>query len=163
MMDLEGAADTAAPLSVSGGWRIFPPGPTLPHENERCNPMREPAMIALLAAGLALGGCATSTPRGGSSSSDTITTEQIDAYSGNDVYLLIQRLHPSWLRERGRASIELSTPVRVYINGLPRGGVQVLRALTPRDVLRIQYLDSRQATTAYGTGHTNGAILVTLR
>jgi hypothetical protein len=124
--------------------------------------MRVRDFVGMVGTGLILAACATG---GGASSArlgDTITQEQIESYSGDSVFLLIQSYHPSWLRERGRTS--LAGPVMVYIDDIPQpDGVESLRALRPLQVQEIKYLDSREATNRFGTGHANGAILVTLR
>lgn len=93
---------------------------------------------------------------------DRITQEQIQQYKGDNVYLLIQSYHATWLQPRGRTS--LSGPVTVYIDEMPQpDGVDSLRTLKPFQVKEIRYLDSREATSRFGTGHSNGAIMVTLR
>lgn len=91
-----------------------------------------------------------------------ITQEEIEAYAGDTVYLLIQSYHANWLQPRGRTSA--SGPVMVYIDDMPQpDGVESLRALNPLRVEEILYLDSREATNRFGNGHGNGAILVKLR
>lgn len=108
--------------------------------------------------------CATSGGSGRSSSSSRVLdTETIEAYEGHSTLLLIQSLRPRWLSQRGRGSVSLSEAVQVYVDGMKRGGPAALDRIHPRDVLRIEYLDGRAATTRYGTGHPNGAILVRLR
>jgi hypothetical protein len=93
-----------------------------------------------------------------------ITQQEIDAYSGDNVYLLIRSLHSNWLRQRGPESLTLASPVAVYIDGLPQpDGVDALKQLRPREVREITHMDSREATNRFGTGHSNGAILVRLR
>lgn len=63
----------------------------------------------------------------------------------------------------GASSLMLREDVRVYVNGVPRGTVRTLETLHPRGVREIRRLSSREATARFGTGHTNGAILVTLK
>lgn len=126
--------------------------------------MRVRILTTLATAGMILGACASAGVQQTHRQQNVITQEQVKAYNGESVYLLIQSQHPSWLRERGRASMRLSSPVMVYFDGMPQpGGVDALRSLMPRQVLEITYLDSRAATTRFGTGNGNGAILVTLR
>lgn len=113
---------------------------------------------------LVLGGCASAGGVSSARSGNTIPRQEIEAYSGDNVYLLIQSYHPAWLRARGRTSMGLAAPVMVYIDAMPQpDGVESLRNLRPQQVEEITYLDSRAATNRYGTGHTNGAILVKLK
>lgn len=125
--------------------------------------MRVRLAMVLIGAGLVLGACASTGSTGSRSSRDVITSEQIDAYEGHNTLLLVQALHPNWLRGRGSGSMMLSDAVRVYVNGMRRGGVRALEGIHPRDVAEIQHLSSREATARFGTGHPNGAILVTLK
>lgn len=124
--------------------------------------MRRGMMV--VAAILLLTACASSGERTGTRSPrNVITLEQIEGYHGDNAYLLVKSLHPSWLRERGRQSLALNAPVVVYMDGLRAGTADSLRDVDPRRVARIQYLDARAATSRYGTGHANGAIMVTTR
>lgn len=126
--------------------------------------MRRSFWLAAAIPALILWGCASAGTSPTHADTDVITREQIDAYHGETVYLLIQSLHANWLQGRGQVSLRGAAPVRVYVDGVPQyDGVQSLEAMRPRDVQEIRYLDARQATTRFGTGHTNGAILVTTR
>jgi hypothetical protein len=126
--------------------------------------MHRRILAAAVVSALIVFGCASPGTPPTHYSADTITEEQIDAYNGDTVYLLIQSLHASWLQERGHESMRVAAPVMVYIDGIPQyDGVDSLKNLRPREVQEIKYLDSRQATARFGTGHSNGAILVTRR
>lgn len=74
-------------------------------------------------------------------------------------------LRPAWVTRRGSGSIQNPNAdyVRVYVDNLLRGDVQVLRGIAVTDIQSIEYLDSRQATLRYGTNNVGGAILVTTR
>ena len=107
---------------------------------------------------------------------DLITREEI-AERAPDVqtaYDVIQRLRPHFLRERATGSITApfnekgnrnpaaaKTPVQVYINGTKAGIAAVsLREILASAVIDIVYLDASDATTRFGTGHDNGAVMV---
>jgi hypothetical protein len=48
----------------------------------------------------------------------------------------------------------------VYVDGGYRGEPYVLRELRSEGIAEIAYLDASSATTRFGTGHDNGAIMV---
>ena len=125
--------------------------------------MRGRLLVVLMGAGLVLGACASTGGSGSSGSRDVIAQEQIDNYDGHSLYLLVQALRPMWLHTRGTGSMQLSEAVRVYVDGVPRGTVATLENIHPRDVAEVRYHSARDATMRFGTGHSNGAILVELK
>lgn len=102
---------------------------------------------------LVLAGCSTT----GSSSSrvagDTLTEEHLAEYSDQSALDAIRRLKPTWLRRRGGSP-------EVVVDGVHRGGTDVLRQIAVQEVDEIQYLSSGDATMRYGTGFPYGAIQV---
>lgn len=93
------------------------------------------------------------------STANVITRQQIEASNVSTVYDVIRKLQPSWLRQRSRGA-GTPDPVRVYVDGVNRGGVDQLRLLDAVTVAEMRYLSSADATMRFGTGHTSGAILV---
>lgn len=77
-----------------------------------------------------------------------------------NAFQAIQLLQPQWLRVRGVDSFFGSNEVVVYLDGVRRGGPDVLRGINTVNLQEIRRLDSRQATTQFGTGHPSGAILL---
>lgn len=125
---------------------------------------RLPRVLTLAVALLGLQACAAGTTNSSStSSSDVITQEDLEELERLTVYQAVQRLRPQWLRARGVDSFEQSNEVVVYIDGTRMGGVGELRRLNATQVAEIRHLDSRQATTQFGSGHPSGAILVLTR
>lgn len=122
-------------------------------------------ILPFLLFALALAGCASSGGGGSSSrnSSDINRTELLEAAnSTQNLYQAIRRLRPFWLRPRTTGiSGERYFPV-VYLSGARYGPVGTLREMRPGNVERVRYMDPSEATNRYGTGHTGGAILVTL-
>ena len=95
--------------------------------------------------------------------SDVITAEELEASSESNVYLAIQRLRPQWLRTRPRGSMRVSGPepvVVVYIDATRYGTLSSLQSLTVGGIYEIRRYDASEATNRFGTGHTNGAIVV---
>lgn len=124
--------------------------------------------IALLACAASVG-CVAGGAGGGvaSSNRDLITSEELRSYEGtyDNLYRLIQARRSSWLRPRATASFSSSEPElpRVVLDGSPYGEVGALRSVSLSDAQEVRFLDSRDATTRFGTGYTGGAILVTTR
>lgn len=124
--------------------------------------MRKP--MSALAAVLVLTACASGSPRAGSRlDANTITREQIEQEGPSNCYDLVQKLRPNWLRWRGSTSFKLETDVIVYVDGTRLGESEELRNINTADVQKLEYLDARAATVRYGSGHVQGAILVTTR
>lgn len=112
--------------------------------------------------------CASGAPMTGSrpaGSRSLITREELAETPRLTAFEVIQRLRPTWLRYRGQSV--LTGPeregLRVYLDGAFYGDADALRQVTVDTVQEIRFLDSRQATLRYGTGHTVGAIVITTR
>jgi len=95
---------------------------------------------------------------------DLITAVEIEerAPDAKSAYDVVQRLRPQFLRVRASGSIQKKepVPVQVYVDGTFRGTPYVLRDLNKDGVVEIRYLSGSDATTRFGTGHENGAIIV---
>jgi len=90
--------------------------------------------------------------------SNLISAEEIAGASGGSAYELVRQLRPSWTVTRGG-----NTEPIAYVDGIRFGSLEDLRNVAVEQVREIRYLDSREATTRFGTGHTAGAIEVTTR
>jgi hypothetical protein len=96
---------------------------------------------------------------------DLITREQVDANPGaQDAYEVVQRLRPDFLRERGAMSLNSVRAVAVvYLDGVRRGGPEVLKTIRAQELEEIRFISATDATTRWGTDHAGGAIDVKLR
>ncbi len=65
----------------------------------------------------------------------------------------IRRLRPAWL-SRGSPT--------VHLNGVPLSSFDQLEEVSATDVREMRFLNGPDASTRYGTGYVNGAILITL-
>lgn len=119
-------------------------------------------MLLLL---LAVGGCASASGGSSGGSREVLTGEEIYSSSATTAYDAVRLLRPSFLRGRGARSMNAgggSGPV-LYVDGVYRGDPREMEQIPAANVLEIRYLDSTDATMRFGTGHTDGAILVTTR
>jgi hypothetical protein len=51
-------------------------------------------------------------------------------------------------------------PLIVYLNGVNAGGIGILEQIRAAEVREIRYVNGRDATTRYGTGHGGGVLEV---
>lgn len=122
------------------------------------------AMALIFAAGCA----APSVPGGepaSTGSSDVLTRLELSTVEDLNALEAVRRLRPNWLRYRGRSV--LTGPgregLRIYLDGAFFGDGEALSRLQPQSLEELRFLDSRQATLRFGTGHTVGAILARTR
>ena len=90
-----------------------------------------------------------------------ITTRAADAANALQI---IQKLRPQMLRTRGLASPNdrtgESVQPRVYIDNIEYGNLSMLSNVNATQIREIRYINSRDATTSWGTGHMGGVILI---
>jgi hypothetical protein len=116
-----------------------------------------PAFILFAAA------CASSGMGAGSgqsrSSRNVITAEELQTIDVPDAYTAIQRLRSTWLRPRSGGG----SPIAVFVDGVRTGDVDMLRQISAITVRELRFISPSDATTRWGTGYTNGAIMVFTR
>lgn len=96
-------------------------------------------------------------------SPNRLSGEELRSATQSNLYDLIRAVRPRWMRQRGQGSINRPEGVRVYVDGSPADGLGALRGIEVTSVGSVEYLDGGSATMRWGTGHPNGAILVTTR
>lgn len=91
-----------------------------------------------------------------------LESEQLREVESNtaSAYEAIQRLRPRWLRSRGSTVSGGRFYAVVYVDGSRYGELGVLRSLEVGDIETIRFINSRDATTRYGTGHPGGVIAI---
>ncbi len=110
-------------------------------------------------------------PRRGSA--NLIVQAEIEGAHLETIYEVIERLRPNMMRTRGQmgrvsgaasggSGAGMST-IKVYQNGTLIGDITMLRGIQASTVKQVEYLNSSDATTRFGTGNDAGAILVTLK
>src|SRR5579885_1002629 len=130
--------------------------------------MHRPILILACAALVPLAACAGSAASTGAAgspapqqqsrgSADVITTEELAQSAGTDLYAAIQRSRPSFLQVRGNNTFGNSAPgsndIQVYVDGMHRGGLSVLREINSADVAEVRHLSASEATQRFGTGN----------
>ena len=96
-----------------------------------------------------------------------ITYEEIKAARtpGWSAWDLIAQMRPTFLRARGTTSLRDPSQVRavVYVDGILYGKLESLRNLNIEEIREIEFINSGDATTRFGTDHLGGAILIRTR
>lgn len=119
--------------------------------------------IAVLTAGMVMSGCASG-GSGGGSINGPITRAELETVPASDAYEAVQTLRSLWLRSRASPTPSDPNPQPVvYVDGAARGGLQELRSVSVQDIETIRYINGRDATTRWGTGHHAGVIEIRTR
>lgn len=109
-------------------------------------------------------GCASSGRRPAGRDPDLIRFEEIEPLRVGTAYEVVEQLRPEFLRTRGQSSFTMMpAEAIVYLDGNRLGPPSTLRGISKETLREIRYLDSRDATTRFGTNHRGGAILVVTR
>ena len=130
--------------------------------------------VLLLITAVALNGCASVSAgsgteegtRPGRRDSNVITAEELAASPQGDLLAAVQQLRPAFLQTRGASSFGIGTApeaIQVYVDGVHVGDTSVLHQYQARDIKEVRRLSAADATQKYGTGHSQGAIIVTRR
>jgi hypothetical protein len=110
---------------------------------------------------LLLAGCAGG--RGPRHDRDVIGAEEIAIVEPRTTARqLIERLRPAWLGDRGPSNLGDEAALPVYVNGQVIGDWPLER-YTAGEIIEIRRLNAMAATQRFGTGHSRGAILLTVR
>jgi hypothetical protein len=127
-----------------------------------------PALLAFSMI-VACGPTRTRTASSPSRDPNLITRDEIVSVMSDHptAYDVIRALRPSYLRTRGSSTMGLSAePVLVvYLDMIKVDGTSTanLKRIPSAQIRTIQYLNSIDATTRFGTDHGAGAILISTR
>ena len=105
-------------------------------------------------------------PRG---SSNLISSAEIEAAAPDiqNAYQLVERLRPMMLRPRnltgGSVGAGTVFGVVAYVEEVRLGDTEALATVMRATVREIRYIGATDATTRWGTGHSNGVIQVVLK
>jgi hypothetical protein len=129
------------------------------------------ALVVAVSSGCASGGGASSgTASRSSRSQDVIAEAEIAsrARDATNALQIVEQLRPQMLRSRGATSLAPNTSSddmlpRVYVDDVSYGTIGTLSNITALQIKEIRFVNSQNATTRWGTGHTGGVILVTTK
>jgi hypothetical protein len=97
---------------------------------------------------------------------NVITAEEIAARPTLSARQVIEQLRPQFLRVRGTTTLgnaQTQDVIWVYVDGTRMGTLEVLNNIGAHEMREIRYLNPSEATNRFGTGHVQGAIIVTRR
>ena len=121
------------------------------------------AVLTALALTSALTACASNSAGGsaGRSRDAPISTEELEKWSNEDLFTVIQRVRPTWLQSRAPYTGMGRQEISVILDGIiQQSGSDLLRSFLAGDAREVRYMSAGDATTLYGTGMSAGAILV---
>lgn len=107
-------------------------------------------------------------PRPVRGSLNLITSAEVEA-AGNDAinaYDLVQRLRPAMMRPRNQTGVNGEGNVFgvvAYADDVVLGDVEQLRSIMRATVREIRHISASDATTRWGTGHSQGVIQVIIK
>ena len=123
------------------------------------------AMALMLVACSSGGGATTAQPdtqsRPMRGPADLITEAEIRAGVYQNALDVVQNLRPTMLRPRGTSTSQYQ--VVAYMDDVKLVDLNGLSTIPTERVKEIRYINSRDATTRWGTGHGSGVILVTTK
>jgi hypothetical protein len=92
---------------------------------------------------------------------DLITEAEINAGPAYQSALeVVQNMRPQMLRPRSGAGAQ---PVMLYVDDVRMNDMNGLATIPSNRVKEIRFINARDATTRWGTGHDSGVILVTTK
>jgi hypothetical protein len=100
-------------------------------------------------------------PRPVRGSSDRITEAEISAGVYQNALEIIQNLRPGMLVARGTGTDFV--PVVAYMDDVRLTELNGLATIPSNRIQEIRFMNARDATTRYGTGHGSGVIQVTTK
>ncbi|NIP78513.1 MAG: hypothetical protein GWM90_04650 [Gemmatimonadetes bacterium] len=92
-----------------------------------------------------------------------ISRAEIEESGARSAWELVESLRPQWLWKRGLQNLSEATgneTLVVYMDNARLGPPETLRRITLGSVRYLEYFDARRATHRWGSGHLQGAILV---
>ena len=96
---------------------------------------------------------------------NVVTRSEIRPTETRSAYDVVARLRPHWLVGHGPSvhGQSYQEGPRVLMGEVWLGTAASLRDIAAETIEELRYLDAIEATTRFGTGHTTGVIVVTLR
>src|SRR6266480_8120797 len=98
--------------------------------------------------------------------SNLITEQEIVASTGTTAYDVIVQLRPTFLKSRGRSSINPAVPedyATVFLDGQAYGDLNSLRNIPAIQIHQIRYIRGTDAAATFGMQYASGIIDVRSR
>jgi hypothetical protein len=125
-------------------------------------PMMRAHRPLLAAVAVVLAACSPRPPASRANhDSSVLRAEEIAGVADHDAYTLVQSLRPQWLRAEKPQTVSGNDRLVVYFGAARIGGLEALRQISAADVGRMEFLSPSAAQLRFGSGHLNGAIVVT--
>jgi hypothetical protein len=128
--------------------------------------MRNLYLIALaLAMACASGGSSSGLPARPPVDRNVITQTDLESVGSTNLYELIEKVRPNFLRSRGQSSFSSSGVEypAVYVDGRPYGDLASLKSLITSQVSEVRYYDAPAAAAKFGTINAPGVIDVHIK
>lgn len=129
--------------------------------------LRPLAILLTLSVVAALAACGGGRAGAGSGTSpNVIGNWELEAVPDYNALEAVRQLRPGWLRIRSEpsdlaAQAGASPYPRVHMDGVPLGDISELEQIRTDNVREMRFLSGGEASMRWGTGYTNGVILVT--
>ncbi len=121
------------------------------------------ALVLTVGLLLVLASCASRSTGGPRLNAYLITRADIEEMGPSNAFNIVQALRSNWLRKRGSTSFVQEGEIWVYVDGSGPSSLDILHGIHSDNIESLRFLDERQATYRFGSGHEHGAILVTMR
>jgi TonB-dependent Receptor Plug Domain len=105
-------------------------------------------------------GCASGGTAGPGIDRNVITESELRSVPASNLYELIEKVRPNFLRSRGASSISMpgGEYAVVYLDGRSYGDLASLRSLIPSQVSQVRYYDASTAASRFGMISATGVI-----
>ena len=124
------------------------------------------AFAAMLAVTVACASKGSSGTAAAHTDRDLILESEISsrAADASNALQVVQKLRPQMLRSRGPTDRNgQSAQPRVYVDNTEYGGLSYLQNVNASQIREIRFVNSRDATTLWGTGHMGGVIQIIMK
>lgn len=121
--------------------------------------------MALIACGGGGGGAAqpSTVSRPIRGPADLISEAEIKASGFQTALEVVQNLRPAMMRPRGTSPEVGTVAIVLFVDDTRMGDVSTMSSIPADRVKEIRYINSRDATTRWGTGFASGVIQVTTK
>ena len=128
---------------------------------------REILVLSILGSAFLVGCASTGTSSDSQGDPNVLTREQIMEVGATNLYDVVHRLRPRWLRVSTVRSFNMENEVIVMQNDMYLGGTDALRQMSPELAYEMRYMDGTRAANLIpglmSGRHIEGAIIISTR